>query len=147
MKVLGKFYHITAGLIFLLLGFGAIALSVTFYLNPVQPVKFDDIKSSKVMVCSIIRPDLSHENISASVVGDKVLFTIDGVDDWKSKINLSSFILSNCEGMSLNKFCFGESCNIAEMTGDRTRPAGHNGLFMELIFDDSNIDPRVKRDW
>jgi len=145
MKVLGKKFHILSGTAFMLLGFALFGASATFYLDPVQPVNFDRVKSSAIETCaSSFRGESTYMGMTTEVDGDKVFVTAYGIEEWEGKMNMASHIVSSCSGMSMRKFCFGESCDIAKLTGDKTKPTFHTGMFMSLEFDKKNIDPRVE---
>jgi hypothetical protein len=145
---LNKKFNITVGIFFLLTSFSLFGLSVLFYLDPVQPVNFKRVKDNAINSCAAkFNGNSTYMGMQAVVSGDKVNITAYGLDEWEGKFNMASLIVSDCDGMSLRKICFGEACNIADLTGDESKPSYHTGLFVELEFDESNIDPRVKKDW
>jgi hypothetical protein len=145
---LNKKYNILVGMFFLLASFSLFGLSTLFYLDPVQSVSFARIKNNTIKSCAARFDGKStYMGMQAVVSDDKVNVTSYGLDEWEGKLNMASHMVSSCEGMSLRKMCFGESCNIAELTGDKSKPNYHTGMFVELQFDESNIDPRVKKDW
>lgn len=150
MKSLGKKFYILSGLLFALISLGLFAASALFYLQPVQAVNFERVKSSAVKSCAAqFDGQSTYMGMRTEVNGDSVYFTAYGLDEWEGKFNMASHAVSSCDGMSLKKFCFGESCNISKLTGDKSRPQVHEGMFFELKFDKENIDPRIKvsEDW
>jgi hypothetical protein len=148
MKVLNKKYYIATSLVFTSISLALIGLSSLFYMEPTQPVNFDRVKSSAISSCSSsFDGDATYMNLKAEAKGSKVLITAYGLEEWEGKLNMASHIVSSCNGMSMKKLCFGEDCNLSELTGDKTYPSYHTGLFMELEFSEANIDPRVKKDW
>lgn len=147
MDSLGRKFYILSGLVFMAVSIGFFALSAMFYLDPVQGANFERAKSSAVSACaSSFNGSRTYMGMSTEVVGNKVYFRADGLDEWEGKFNMASHVVSSCEGMTLKKFCFGESCDIAKLTNDPSRPHSHTGMFFELEFDVANIDPRISRD-
>ncbi len=144
MRDLGKKFNITSGLLFLLAGLSLFGLSATFYLDPVQGVSLSQVKANAVNSCAAkFNGNKTYMGMNTEVKDDYVYVTAYGLDEWEGKLNMASHITSACGGMSLHKFCFGESCDLAKITGEKTRIKEHMGMFLSLKFDKSNIDPRV----
>jgi len=148
MKVLGKAFYLISGVVFTLIGSAMFAGSYYIYNKPVQEVSYERVKKASINSCAQeFNGPATYMNMDIEKRGESIYVKAFGINEWEGKINMASHIISQCPSMSLKKLCFGESCNIAALTGDKRKPFRHEGMFMELHYSDNNIDPRVNKSW
>lgn len=111
MKTIRK----TTGSILGLCGIAFIGISINVLLNPFSDFDPVEIKTLKINECKreVDRYLKSSDkvkvdsNISA---GSITVVNPDGVSSWDRKLGVISSVLLKCEGMELERMCFGTEC-------------------------------------
>jgi hypothetical protein len=144
MKILKKKFYHTSGGFFTLIGLGMIGLSITNYMQPIKTIDFNAKKDQAIERCiTDFESRKTPLNFKMSRIddSDRIKIIKYGSINWESSFYGLSNVISNCNGLILEKLCFGSSCNIKELTGDPKATKRLDGLYAELVF---KLDGGVK---
>ncbi len=138
MKVLTKkFYHLS-GYGFTFIGLAMIGFAVSTYMQPIQSVDFSAKKEAAIAKCiGDFNSRSTPLNLKMSRIEgtDSIKVLKYGSTNWESSFYGISNVISNCEGMILESFCFGSNCNIQKLTGNTKDAKRVSALYAKLTFD------------
>lgn len=137
MKVLSKAFYITTGVIFSVIGALSIWQTVNIINTPVKSVDLELLRTNTFNSCvNLARNDKKYGlDVETKINGERkrLLISTNDLEGWDAKMYAASEILSQCHGLKMTSFCFGEECDI-----DSNPATKEQGMRMILEYDNGS---------
>lgn len=138
MKVLNKSFYIPAGLAMIVIGALSMWQTYSVINNPVKKVNLDNIITNNISACYNKAAQENKFNFdvefdgpeNVAITGKKIVIKTTDISNWDAKFFAASQIVSECQGMKMASFCFGEECDI-----DGVAETKELGMKMVLEYD------------